>query len=69
MDPPPESRPLAWLPGESWRSWLVRELATGLLGSGDAPAPVAPVLERLSRRGVDVERWVPSSTIWRGAEV
>jgi hypothetical protein len=69
MDPPPESRPLAWLPGESWRSWLVRELASGLIGGSDGPAPVGPALERLRRRGVDVDRWVPASTLWREVEV
>lgn len=65
MDPPPGSRPLSWLPSESWRSWLVRELASALLDPGDAPAPVRPTLERLRRRGVDVERWVPTSNLWR----
>jgi hypothetical protein len=68
MDPPPEARPLSWLPSESWRSWLVRELASALLPAGDTPAPVHPSLERLRRRGVDVERWVPTSSVWRELE-
>jgi len=68
MDPPPESRPLSWLPSESWRSWLARELASALLATDDAPAPVQPALERLRRRGVDIERWVPLSNLWRAAE-
>jgi hypothetical protein len=69
MDPPPEARPLAWLPGESWRSWLARELASGLISSGDSLAPIGPVLDRLQRRGVDTERWMPASTLWRQVEV
>ena len=65
MDPPADARPVSWLPSESWRSWLVRELATALVDPGDAPAPIQPALERLRRRGVDIERWAPASTVWR----
>lgn len=68
MDPPAETRPLSWLPSESWRTWLARELASSLVTDGTAPAPVEPALERLRRRGVDVERWVPASNLWRNPE-
>lgn len=68
MDPPAETRPLSWLPAESWRSWLCRELASSLLPDGDAPAPIEPALERLRRRGVDLERWVPAANLWQNPE-
>ena len=70
MDPQSNARPVSWLPSESWRSWLARELASALVATGDAasPSPVEPALDRLRRRGVDIERWVPTSNLWRDAE-
>jgi hypothetical protein len=70
MDPLPNARPVSWLPSESWRSWLARELASALVANGGsaAPAPVEPALDRLRRRGVDIERWVPTPLLWREAE-
>jgi hypothetical protein len=70
MDPLPNARPVSWLPSESWRSWLARELASALVANGAsaAPAPVEPALDRLRRRGVDIERWAPTPLLLREAE-
>lgn len=73
VDPPPGERPLSWLPTESWRYWVVRRLAVALIearrgGVDRGMPPERFALERLRMEGVDVERWVPSASMWREGE-
>jgi hypothetical protein len=73
IDPPAGERPLSWLPAESWRYWVVRRLAAALIegcrgGVDEGMPPERFALERLRLEGVDVERWVPSASMWRRGE-
>ncbi len=69
MDPPASEKVLPWQERESWRLWLVRRLAAALITSrqyGDTDLPIWRfALERVRRLGVDVDRWIPSPTIWQ----
>ncbi|HET7433987.1 MAG TPA: hypothetical protein VFN10_04650 [Thermoanaerobaculia bacterium] len=53
-DPPRRSE-------SSWRHWLVHRLARALITARDVDA----ALQRVALDGVDVERWIPSATIWQ----
>jgi hypothetical protein len=68
MDPPQSERMLAWQEPESWRLWVVRRLAAAMIAAQvDARSSMPPwefALERLRHEGVDVEGWVPSTSIW-----
>ena len=68
-DPPAAERPLSWQGPESWRTWLTRRLASALLAAAtdDYEAAARFALERLARDGVDVERWVPTPTLFKAA--
>jgi hypothetical protein len=69
VDPPREERPPGWSGGQSWRLWVTNRLAGALLaarGQG-VEEPWRFALERLRVEGVDVERWVPASSLWSGA--
>ena len=70
---PPRSSSAALTGGGSWRYWLVHRLARGIVSCGTdncgTDNPVGPrsqfALDRLALEGVDVERWVPSASLWR----
>lgn len=71
IDPPDSERPLSWLDRESWRLWIAKSLAAALALAKGAEAPaVEPwrfAVERVRRRGVDVDTWTPADTLWRPA--
>jgi hypothetical protein len=48
---------------ESWRSWVTKRLALGLLAARSADAPVSPSrfsVDRLALEGVDLTSWSPT---------
>lgn len=69
MDPPAQERVLPWQAVKSWRSWIARRLAIALIAAQARTSDAIPAwqfaLERLRLEGVDVDRWVPSPTLWR----
>jgi len=75
-DPPDSERALSWLDRESWRLWIAKSLAGALAvakRSTHPPiaAPIAPwqfAMERVRRRGVNVDTWTPKDTLWSPAE-
>lgn len=62
---PPGIDGFAWTKGESWRLWLARRLARGVIDARDCADPVYFATERLRLEGVDPETWVPEATIFR----
>lgn len=66
---PPRSSYAELTGAASWRYWLVHRLARGLVAARAAghAEPSRFALERLALEGVDVERWVPSASIWSAA--
>jgi hypothetical protein len=74
-DPPDSERALSWLDRESWRLWIAKSLAGALAiakRSADPPiaASIAPwqfAMERVRRRGVNVDTWTPNDTLWSPA--
>jgi hypothetical protein len=72
LDPPSGGSALVEHEGKSWRYWVANRLAAALLqAKGTERSEVEPwrfALERLRRQGVDVDRWVPSATLWRGGK-
>ena len=68
-DPPDSERALSWLDRESWRLWIAKSLAGALVVARRAPSPdVEPwrfAVERVRRRGVDVDTWTPHDSLWR----
>lgn len=71
MDPPGNERIFSWQESESWRLWVVRRLAAAMIAarsdSSSAMAPTDFALERLRRKGVDVDQWTPSASMWLAA--
>jgi hypothetical protein len=69
MDPPAE-RGLGSKGGESWRLWVINQLATALIAAGRVDmADLAPwqfALKRLQLAGVDIHSWAPAQQIWQG---
>jgi hypothetical protein len=70
-DPPDSERALKWLDRESWRLWLAKSLASAMtIAKNATTATIAPrdfAIERVRRRGVDVETWAPTSALWSNA--
>lgn len=69
VDPPDTDRALQWLGRDSWRTWVVRRLASALaMGKAaqhdGAVEPWRFALERARRHGIDVDTWTPSATLW-----
>lgn len=52
---------------ESWRLWIVRQLASALIAAraADAPDPIGFALQRLQVRGVDTTNWAPTQLMWK----
>jgi hypothetical protein len=52
---------------ESWRLWLARRLARGILDArrSEAPEPWRFAVERLRLEGVDPATWTPGALLWR----
>ena len=71
IDPPTRERVLPWQVEESWRLWVARRLAAALRVAHGRPSAEMPAwrfaLERLRLEGIDVDRWVPSPSLWRHA--
>lgn len=69
VDPPDSERALSWLDRESWRLWIARSLAGALVLAKREPSPDLPpwrfAVERVRRRGVDVDTWTPHDSLWR----
>jgi hypothetical protein len=69
VDPPDSERALSWLDRESWRLWIARSLASALVLAKREPSPDLPpwrfAVERVRRRGVDVDTWTPHDSLWR----
>ncbi len=68
-DPPASERTFSWQGPESWRTWLVSRLAAALAAAdtNDAATAARFALERLRAEGVDIERWLPTATLWQAA--
>lgn len=70
-DPPGSERALSWIDRESWRLWVTKTLAAALSIGKQARAPVVAPWEfavaRARRRGIDVDTWAPSATLWSSA--
>lgn len=68
MDPPRNSRALAWQGHDSWRLWIVRRLATAMIAAqrDDVHDITAAeyAIERLQLDGVDVDAWTPTNRTW-----
>jgi hypothetical protein len=70
VDPPPNDRPLQWLPRDSWRVWLTRRLGLALSIAKNARRAAAAepwrfAVERVRREGVDVDTWTPAAALWK----
>ncbi len=69
LDPPRSDRGVPRQTRDSWRTWVVRRLATYLIAArhnaSGGPPPWRFALERLRLCGVDVERWIPQPTLWQ----
>jgi hypothetical protein len=66
-DPPPDSD--ATRIGVSWRMWVTRVLAEGLVASCDpGEVPSERALEAVSRAGVDPLTWAPKPGLWASAK-
>jgi hypothetical protein len=61
VDPPRTEEP------ESWRQWLARRLAWGILAArrAEAAEPWRFAVERLRLEGVDPATWTPGALLWR----
>ena len=69
IDPPESERVLRWLERDSWRLWIAKRLggALAIAKAARTPAAAAPwrfAVARVERLGVDVERWLPSPSLW-----
>ena len=68
MDPHRETASNGSSIAESWRSRLVRQLATAVLEAKRSASSVDPAsfaLDRLRLQGIDTETWVPKHSIWQ----
>lgn len=67
VDPPASSSFAVGV--ESWRLWIVQQLASALSAacSGGHPEPSMFALQRLRLEGVDVSDWAPGQSLWNGA--
>lgn len=65
VDPPRRERGLTWI-GDSWRLWVVGQLAAGLLAARSATdeQPWRYALERIRLEGLDPETWIPRQTLF-----
>jgi hypothetical protein len=65
VDPPRHERGVTWS-GDSWRLWVVGQLAAGLLAARSATdeEPWRYALERIRLEGVDPDTWIPKQTLF-----
>jgi len=65
VDPPRRERRLTWI-GDSWRLWVVGQLAAGLLAARSATdeQPWRYALERIRLEGLDPDTWIPKQTLF-----
>ena len=67
MDPRKEFTANGRQIAESWRSWIVKELAGAIVEAKSSPAAIEPVdfaLDKLRLQGIDSETWVPKQSMW-----
>lgn len=68
MDPPLETSASTNLPRESWRQWVVNQLALALATARNDSITLPPwrfALDRLQLEGIDTTTWTPKQTIWQ----
>lgn len=65
IDPPRRERGLTWS-ADSWRLWVVGQLAAGLLAARAATdqQPWCYALERIRLEGLDPDTWIPQQTLF-----
>ncbi len=68
MDPPEGAQASKGMARQSWRSWVVDQLAVALVAARAQPSSLPPwmfALERMRLEGIDTDTWTPRQGIWQ----